>query len=286
MIVLTGAGGERTDLAAMQAGAAYYLEKSGLTTERLERAIRYAIGHRQRVSAAAEAPPTAEGSAGAPRILLVDDDEDDYILTKDLLADVFGRALQLEWVQSWRAAIDRVAAAQHDIYLVDYRLDERDGLELVRHAIELGARAPFILLTGQGSREIDLEAMRAGATDYLVKSEITAPLLDRAIRYSIERNRAERRLAELAQLDQLTGLANRYLFREHLSRSLARADRYGHSIALLLLDLDRFKTITTQGVPDIPRYHLATCNSLRGVFFLHHTVPGRNRAMHGARYPD
>jgi diguanylate cyclase len=243
MIVLTGAGSERADLAAMQAGAAYYLEKSGLTTERLERAIRYAIGHRQRVSAAAEAPPPAEGSAGAPRILLVDDDEDDYILTKDLLADVFGRALQLEWVRSWRAAIDRVAAAQHDIYLVDYRLDERDGLELVRHAVELGARAPFILLTGQGSREIDLEAMRAGATDYLVKSEITAPLLDRAIRYSIERNRAERRLAELAQLDQLTGLANRYLFREHLGRSLARADRYGHAIALLLLDLDRFKTI-------------------------------------------
>jgi diguanylate cyclase (GGDEF)-like protein len=85
--------------------------------------------------------------------------------------------------------------------------------------------------------------MRAGAADYLAKGEMTAPLLDRAIRYAIERHRAERRLAEMAQFDQLTGLANRVLFRDYLIKTLARADRHHQLVAVMLLDLDRFKTI-------------------------------------------
>ena len=113
----------------------------------------------------------------------------------------------------------------------------------MREAVGLGSAAPFIVLTGQGSREIDLEAMRAGAADYLLKAEMTAPLLERAIRYAIERHRAERRLAELAQFDQLTGLANRVLFRDYLGKILARADRNRQLVAVMLLDLDRFKTV-------------------------------------------
>ena len=146
-------------------------------------------------------------------------------------------------MQSWSGALAAIAEARHDVYLVDYRLGERNGLELVREAIDLGSAAPFIVLTGQGNREIDLEAMRAGASDYLAKGEMTAPLLDRAIRYAIERHRAERRLAELAQFDQLTGLANRVLFRDYLRKTLARADRHRQLVAVMLLDLDRFKTI-------------------------------------------
>ncbi|MGH6902008.1 MAG: putative bifunctional diguanylate cyclase/phosphodiesterase, partial [Geminicoccaceae bacterium] len=144
---------------------------------------------------------------------------------------------------SWTEALAVIAQARHDICLVDYRLGERNGLELVREAVEVGSAAPFIVLTGQGNREIDLEAMRAGAADYLAKSEMTAPLLDRAIRYAIERHRAERRLAEMARFDQLTGLANRVLFRDYLIKTLARADRHHQLVAVMLLDLDRFKTI-------------------------------------------
>jgi diguanylate cyclase len=186
---------------------------------------------------------TAAGTDIAPRILLIEDDEDDYVLTRELLADAFGGAFELEWVPSWTEALAVIAQARHDICLVDYRLGERNGLELVREAVEVGSAAPFIVLTGQGNREIDLEAMRAGAADYLAKSEMTAPLLDRAIRYAIERHRAERRLAEMARFDQLTGLANRVLFRDYLIKTLARADRHHQLVAVMLLDLDRFKTI-------------------------------------------
>jgi len=190
----------------------------------------------------AELPPASGGDA-APRILLIEDDADDAALTRELLGDIFGAALALEWVRSWDAGLAAVGETRHDIYLVDYRLGDRNGLQLVRAAIEGDAAAPFIVLTGQGSREIDLAAMRAGASDYLVKSEMTAPLLERAIRYAVERHRAERRLAELAQFDQLTGLANRVLFRDYLLKTLARAERHRQLVAVMLLDLDRFKTV-------------------------------------------
>lgn len=246
MVLLTGAGDSSVDHAAQDAGAAYYLEKVGLTAERLDRVVRYCLGRVPGTVTPTAGPHTERelpANGESPRILLIDDDEDDYLLTRELLGEIFGGRLRLDWERNWDAALTAIGDGRHDVYLVDYRLGERTGLELVREAIEQRSTAPFVVLTGQGSREIDLEAMRAGAMDYLVKGEITAPLLDRSIRYSIERHRAERRLAEIAQLDQLTGLPNRYLLQDFLTRSLARARRFGHHVALLLVDLDRFKPI-------------------------------------------
>ena len=76
---------------------------------------------------------------------------------------------------------------QHDVCLVDYRLGAETGIDLLRAALERGCQAPIILLTGQGEHEIDLEAMKAGAADYLVKGRLDAGLLERSIRYAIER---------------------------------------------------------------------------------------------------
>jgi two-component system cell cycle sensor histidine kinase/response regulator CckA len=132
------------------------------------------------------------------RVLLVDDDEDDYIITQDLLSDLDhttnGKQITpfiLDWVSDYESGLKAIAKAQHDVYLIDYRLGEYNGLELVKQAIKSGCLAPLILLTGQGDREIDLQAMEAGAADYLVKNQIDAPLLERAIRYAVEQKRAE-----------------------------------------------------------------------------------------------
>jgi len=130
------------------------------------------------------------------RILLVDDDEDDYVMTRDLLAEMTGVSCELQWIDTYDLALEAIRSWQHDVYLLDYRLGERSGLELLRAAVEQGCRAPLILLTGQGDREVDLEAMKAGAADYLVKGQIDAPLLERAIRYGIERKRTEETLEE------------------------------------------------------------------------------------------
>jgi PAS domain S-box-containing protein len=79
-------------------------------------------------------------------------------------------------------------------------LGERNGLELLQEAVANGCKAPIILLTGQGDHEVDIEAMNAGAADYLEKDKLGAPLLERSIRYAIERKRAEQKISEQAAL--------------------------------------------------------------------------------------
>src|SRR5689334_18115447 len=100
---------------------------------------------------------------------------------------------------------------QHDVCLLDYRLGARTGVELLRAALEQGCKSPIILLTGQGEHEIDMEAMKAGAADYLVKGRLDAGTLERSIRYAAERRRATDRAASeqarLAAFGEDIGLA-------------------------------------------------------------------------------
>ncbi|MFK0734015.1 MAG: response regulator, partial [Gloeotrichia echinulata HAB0833] len=93
------------------------------------------------------------------RVLLVDDDEDDYILLREWLAEFQLIKCDLAWVDNYADARNNIAQNQHDIYLIDYRLGRENGLELLREAIKNRCFAPIILLTGQGDIEIDLEAM-------------------------------------------------------------------------------------------------------------------------------
>src|ERR1017187_1272412 len=130
----------------------------------------------------------------AVRVLLVDDDEDDYIITRDLVSQIGNPPYRLDWIDTYDAALAALQRRGHDIFLLDYRLGERTGLELLRESQPFTGRPPMILLTGQGDHEIDLEAMKAGAADYLIKGQLSANTLERAIRYAIEGKRAEERL--------------------------------------------------------------------------------------------
>lgn len=125
------------------------------------------------------------------RVLLVDDDEDDYLITGDLLSDVEGTSYNLDWVSTYEEALKVISHNRHDIYLLDYRLGAHSGLDLMQNAIRDGCRKPMILLTGQGDSEVDIEAMKAGAMDYLVKGHLDPSLLERSIRYAIIRKQAE-----------------------------------------------------------------------------------------------
>ena len=130
------------------------------------------------------------------RILLVDDDEDDYILTRDYFTDLGESRFELEWASTYEAGLAAIKNKQHHVYLLDYRLGERDGLELLQRAVALGISAPIILLTSQGDRDLDLQVMEMGASDYLNKSTLTSELLERSIRYALERVHTEEDLRE------------------------------------------------------------------------------------------
>lgn len=127
------------------------------------------------------------------KILLIDDDEDDYYLTRHMLSEAHGAHCDLEWVRSFEDGQKVLQKNGHyDAVLMDYDLGSGSGIELIRQATQGGYPAPFVLLTGRGSHEVDVEAMQAGAIVYLTKSEVNSMLLERSIRYAIERNRIER----------------------------------------------------------------------------------------------
>jgi len=131
------------------------------------------------------------------RILLVEDDEEDYLVTRDLLSEIEGTSYDVEWVHSFESGLDCIKEHRHDINLFDYRLGRHTGLELLRHAVLSHCPAPTILLTGRGDHGVDQTAMSMGAVDYLVKGQINAPLLERSIRYALERKRVEAEREEL-----------------------------------------------------------------------------------------
>lgn len=178
-----------------------------------------------------------------PRILIIDDDEDDYYLTADLLREAYGPAAAPDWIDTWESGLTAVITGGYDAYFVDYSLGAKNGLELVQEAISRGCAAPLILLTSQDNHDVDVRAMSAGATDYLIKGKATADQLARAVRYGINQKRIEGRLAALALEDTLTGLPNRALFETRLADSIAQARRGERTVAVMLLDLDNFKSV-------------------------------------------
>lgn len=125
------------------------------------------------------------------KILIVDDDEDDFFITSSLLQDVdHGNNFQVEWCFRYDEALDHICRNNFDIYFIDYFLGARTGLDLLKDALQKDCEAPLILLTGRGNHAVDMEAMRAGAADYLIKSELTTEKLERCIRYAIEKGRS------------------------------------------------------------------------------------------------
>ena len=122
------------------------------------------------------------------RILIVEDDQDDFLIIEACIKDIPDKNFRIEWCYNYEDAIVRIGKRMYDVYFVDYLLGEKTGLELVREAIAMGTEEPLVLLTGIGNRQVDVQAMNVGAMDFLVKSEITTEKLERSIRYALERS--------------------------------------------------------------------------------------------------
>jgi len=178
------------------------------------------------------------------RILMVEDDDDDAIITRSYLEDIYRPACVVARATTLSEGLVHLYAQRFDVFLVDYRIGADDGLDFVRAARENGhTRTPIILLTGLDDRELDIAAMEAGVTDYLVKQYLTAAALERSIRYALKRKEAEALVEQRAFQDPLTGLPNRAVLLDRLRQSLARGRRRNLFGAVLFLDLDDFKRI-------------------------------------------
>lgn len=139
-------------------------------------------------------------------VLIVEDDEEDYLITRDMLSGHERVRFAVDWCASYDAALAAISEQRHDVYLIDYRLGRRTGLDLVREGFAGQLRAPVIILTGESDYEIDLEATTLGVTDFLVKQELDRSGLERSVRYAISHQTI---LNELARSEERYSLAVR-----------------------------------------------------------------------------
>lgn len=160
------------------------------------------------------------------KVLLIEDDEDDFQIIRDLLTEIPHRDFQLSWASTFDAGRKAILERTDDICLLDYRLGIHTGLELLQEFYSTGIRMPVIFLTGLGQYEVDLQAMKLGASDYLVKDTLDGPLLERTIRYAMERIESQRALQkaydelEMRVQEKTAALAEANVELQHVSDNI------------------------------------------------------------------
>ncbi|HRJ48539.1 MAG TPA: diguanylate cyclase [Opitutaceae bacterium] len=180
------------------------------------------------------------------KILLIDDDRMQFRVTQQLFKSFRGEQYDLEWASTYEEGIDKLMGGGYVACLLDYQLGPRDGLVLIREAVGRGCRVPIIFLTAESGEKVDIEAMNAGALDYLVKGEINARMLERSLRYALKLGDTLEELRRLATRDQLTGLFNRREFERMLQVQKSQADSAKTEFSLVLVDIDHFKRVNDQ----------------------------------------
>jgi diguanylate cyclase (GGDEF)-like protein len=192
------------------------------------------------------AKPTTDDAAKPelnPRVLMVEDDAAYAGLVGFMLDNVKSVQFMHDHVTSISAAVGQLTKGTYDIVLLDLGLPDAQGLEALTTLIEMAPDLPVMILSGAEDEVLALQAVQAGAQDYLIKGQATTDLLGRAIRYAIERKRQELQIKRLAFRDSLTQLPNRPLLMEHLDAALKRARRMHHVAGLFFIDIDHFKQI-------------------------------------------
>ena len=183
------------------------------------------------------------GRNDAVRLLLVEDNAGDALLVREMLRGALDEPFELVHTRSLAGAQRELAQTSAACVLLDLSLPDVNGVEAVTRTQAAAPDVPIVVLTGLDDERLALSAVAHGAQDYLIKGRVDESLIGRSIRYAIERKRAEVQLSHQALHDPLTGLPNRTLFIDRLELALARSQRRPSAVAVLFLDLDRFKVV-------------------------------------------
>lgn len=152
------------------------------------------------------------------RILIIEDDDDDYVLAADYLNDIEFLNIELFHADSAQAGLAMLHERDYDLCLLDYQLGAVNGLEVLQKAKAIGFSAPIIMLTGQSDAILDQAALDMGAADYLIKTELTSNRFARSIRYALARREVEQERVERLKAESENRSKNRFL--AHLSHEL------------------------------------------------------------------
>lgn len=183
-------------------------------------------------------------------VLLIEDNHDDALLIQRYLSKAIKVSYQIHHVDELRKGLDFLNSGGVDVVLLDLGLPDAQGLSAFENVYAISPNVPIIVLTGHDDDDLAMEAVHKGAQDYLVKGQIAGSLLQRAIRYAIERKRAAEELKRLNELlerqattDPLTGILNRLKFNHTLNAEIQRSKRYAMPLSLIMFDIDHFKNI-------------------------------------------
>lgn len=195
------------------------------------------------IAAAAHAPSAHVEPGRALRLALIEDSRDYATLLEEILGESSDRPLVIAHYERLGDALPRMHAGNVDCVLLDLSLSDARHLDGVKELVARDSELPVVVITGNEDEQLALEALNAGAQDYIRKRDVDGEIVHRAIRYAMERKRNELELAHSALHDELTGLPNRALFRDRLELALARMRREPSAIAVMFLDLDHFKFV-------------------------------------------
>ncbi|MCC6715065.1 MAG: EAL domain-containing protein [Gammaproteobacteria bacterium] len=177
------------------------------------------------------------------RVLFIEDDDDAAQLVRGRLSASEGERLVLHHVRDLKAGLIALNGDGYDVVLTDLNLPDSKGVRTVKRLVAVRKEIPVVVFSGVDEERAILELLQSGAQEYLIKGKADGHGVARALRQAIERKRAEINLQRLAHYDSLTGLANRTLFHNRLEYALANATRRQNCVALMVLDLDRFKAV-------------------------------------------
>jgi two-component system cell cycle sensor histidine kinase/response regulator CckA len=223
------------------------------------------------------------------RVLLVDDEEDEFILARDLLRRAGETRFSLEWASTFEGGLVLLENGLVNVCLVDYQLGARTGLDFVREAQAMSTDVPLILMTGRGGRAVDADAISAGAADYLDKAELTPALLERSIRYAIERASTLRQLRESEGLHRsiIASISEGLLVLSADGRVVAANPAAGRILQIVPAALvgryasdDEWSWLDTEGAPLVGRnhpLHLVEDRPMRSRIFGIHRRDGTTR---------
>lgn len=177
------------------------------------------------------------------KILFIDREQGEYLLIAEILSHIRHVEYELTWCDDLDIALGKILSQEFDVALLDYYWGDNNARDLLNAARVQACQTPIVVMTDEMETEVDREAIRSGAADYLIKGQIDHLLLERTLRYAIERKQTEQHLTRLAHYDPLTDVPNRILFRDRLEHAIHLAERDNTSFTLMFIDLNGFKEV-------------------------------------------
>lgn len=171
------------------------------------------------------------------RLLLVEDED---LLRWSIERYLTRRGFVVESVRDGAEALERLGGTAYDVIVTDLAVCGADGLAIAAEARRLRTETQVVIITGQGSKDTVLQALRQGVADYIEKP-FDLELLLLTVERALEKTLILRELVQLARTDGLTGLYNQRHFYTVLDAEINRARRQGRALSLLLVDVDEFK---------------------------------------------